>query len=176
MPFHIFRFFINILIESYVLSVLLFWGVKNYFPPFLNRQASMIRIFTLIGLVLSILALGDEGNDYLLVPTNNYQIHWRAAPYWHLFRQIAIGVFLLSIGSFIYAKRSQRVSWMVIGMVLLWLPSFAHAIESWLTINYDEVLLPLRYHPLSFSGMTWWICWLLVAVILGIAFFGGRKA
>ena len=155
--------------------MILFWGLKNYYPPFRNQKTAVLNRLSLIGLGLGVLALMDEICAVLHIPVRNVEMHWKL-PYWFLFRTISIIGLLVAILFFITAKRSGKAIRTIAGIFFLWMPALVHPFESWMIQLQYGLSIPIVYHLLGFSKETWWISLLLVAVISGGAYYFREKS
>ncbi len=176
MPINIFRFFLDLIAESYVISILLYWLISQYVALLGNRKEGIWNNLNLIGLGLGILVLCDEINSFFGEPASNYaRIDW-TAPFRHAFWMFSLVAYCLSILVFISKKRRKAPRWIVLGVGLLLLPKIIYPFKEWLVLKQLGHSIPISWHLLAFSSPTWWLSLIFVATFLGAAHYFSAAA
>jgi hypothetical protein len=176
--FNIFRMFLNMFIESYALSILLF----GIFSHFWDKNAQFLNKINRIGIVLAILGVLDQISSINLSnhPVRNYdRVDLTFNPFYYQFRIAEICLFM--VVAIIFWERKRREKWFFtkIGLLFLLLPNIISEIQ-----RYSSFLKFSNHHftiyTQLFNKNSWWFvsgvsAIFLAGVFLRVNFLGRRN-
>jgi hypothetical protein len=153
-------------IESYVISLILFTLFTFFFKISSLRKAVFLNSINLLGLLSSIVILGDEIYFLLKIPKSNYELIVYQEHNGDWLRFIPMFGFLLITIIFIQRKRRQNMGWSLIGLSLLVWIRLSNGLQRWLM--YQEHSHKSAKFSVHFLSVTKDALWLYVVFVLGI--------
>jgi hypothetical protein len=152
-------------IESYVICLLLFTLFTFFFKISSLRKAVFLNSINLLGLLSSLVILGDEIYFLLKTPKSNYELIVYQEHNGDWLRFIPMLGFLLVIIIFLPRKRRQNMGWSLIGLLLPVLIRLSNGLQRWLMYQ-EHSHKPAKFsvHFFSFSKDA---LWLYVVFVLG---------
>lgn len=109
----IFRFFVDLMPESYAWAILLLLVFSKLFASFRLRKVGILNNLNLIGISLATLAIIGFANDYVLVINHQYQSSWLMLLYFREYLVLSIVAnslpkyFLLNLNKYTFCMPEQ---------------------------------------------------------------------
>lgn len=165
MQINILRIVVEIAIECYVISLILFTLFTFFFKISSLRKAIFLNSINMLGLLSSIVAFGDEIYFLLKTPKRNSEliIYDSYQKDWLLF--IPMISFLLVIIVFLPSKRRQNMGWSLVGLLLLVWIWLNNGLQRWLM--YQEHSHKPAKFSVHFFSVTKDALWFYLLFVLG---------
>jgi hypothetical protein len=132
MQINILRIVVEIAIECYVISLILFTLFTFFFKISSLRKAIFLNSINTLGLLSSIVTFGDEIYFFFKTTKRNFElpVYLGHKGDWLILAPM-VG-FLLIIIVFLARKRRQNMGWSLVGLLLLVLLKLFDGLHSWL--------------------------------------------
>ncbi len=165
MQINILRIVVEIAIECYVISLILFTLFTFFFKISSLRKAIFLNSINTLGLLSSIVTFGDEIYFFFKTTKRNFElpVYLGHKGDWLILAPM-VG-FLLVIIIFLPRKRRQNMGWSLIGLLLPVLIRLSNGLQRWLMYQ-EHSHKPAKFsvHFFSFSKDA---LWLYVVFVLG---------
>lgn len=170
MQINILRIVVEIAIECYVISLVLFTLFTFFFKISSLRKAVFLNSINMLGLLSSIVAFGDEIYFFFKTPKSNYELIAYQAHNGDWLRFAPMVGFLLIIIVLFQGKRRRNMGWSFVGVLLLVLIRLSDGLYRWL-IHQEYSHKPAKFtvHFLSFTKDALWLYMVFVLGIFSIA-------
>lgn len=171
---NIIRIFSHMLLESYAVTVFLFFALSTLFLGVKPRRRAFFNALNGIGLALGLIALWGEVLELVVVPTGKFRHVLYGTPCVNFFRFLFIAALIGAVLVFMARERRKSVKWTAAGMALLLTPMLLGPFE-YATCKPDYYPeSPIVWHLALFSSETRWFILGVTGVFLCSSFFLGR--
>ena len=171
MPFNLFGFLSNILIEAYAFELLFLLVIHSFIPVIRKNLSGLLIAFNFLGLLLALMVLSFEVFELVRLRNHNYdKISMQSTPYWYFFRYLAIAAVSSAIIVFFSKNRRRSISWTLAGMVLLILPFLSRPFEGYLNTSSIGTGYFIPWQLYVFSDVDIWSKLLVLAIPLCVVF------